>query len=104
MLSMISIFKNILRFLEYKKDLTEELTAHIDPDLAEFVTLLCQGDRDQGKEVNAQKARKDAEKMNKVTRLSRSWRIYCLFLFSLCLNLVNIIVYFQSPLTPFKLF
>lgn len=76
MLSMISIF-NILRFLEYKKDLTEEITAHIDPDLAEFVTLLCQGDRDQGKEVNAQKARKDAEKMNKVTRLSRSWRIYC---------------------------
>lgn len=76
MLSMISIF-NILRFLEYKKDLTEEITAHIDPDLAEFVTLLCQGDRDQGKEVNAQTARKDAEKMNKVTRLSRSWRIYC---------------------------
>lgn len=74
---VISIFKNILRFLEYKKDLTEELTAHIDPDLAEFVTLLCQGDRDQGKEVNAQTARKDAEKMNKVTRLSRSWRIYC---------------------------
>lgn len=68
---------DILRFLEYKKDLTEEITAHIDPDLAEFVTLLCQGDRDQGKEVNAQKARKDAEKMNKVTRLSRSWRIYC---------------------------
>lgn len=77
MLSMISIFKNILRFLEYKKDLTEEITAHIDPDLAEFVTLLCQGDRDQGKEVNAQTARKDAEKMNKVTCLSRSWRIYC---------------------------
>lgn len=77
MLSIISIFKNILRFLEYKKDLTEELTAHIDPDLAEFVTLLCQGDRDQGKEVNAQTARKDAEKMNKVTRLSRPWRTYC---------------------------
>lgn len=68
---------DILRFLEYKKDLTEELTAHIDPDLAEFVTLLCQGDRDQGKEVNAQTTRKDAEKMNKVTRLSRPWRIYC---------------------------
>ncbi|XP_011444277.3 annexin A6 isoform X2 [Magallana gigas] len=54
---------------EYKKDLTEELTAHIDPDLAEFVTLLCQGDRDQGKEVNAQTARKDAEKMNKNGRV-----------------------------------
>lgn len=53
----------------YKKDLTEELTAHIDPDLAEFVTLLCQGDRDQGKEVNAQTARKDAEKMNKNGRV-----------------------------------
>lgn len=57
--------------LEYKKDLTEELTVHIDPELAEFVTLLCQGDRDPGKEVNAQTARKDAEKMNKVTRLPK---------------------------------
>lgn len=81
--------------LEYKKDLTEELTAHIDPDLAEFVTLLCQGDRDQGKEVNAQTARKDAEKINKVTRLSRPWLRELIAYF--CSQRVYINVYFQSP-------
>lgn len=80
--------------------MTEELTAHIDPDLAEFVTLLCQGDRDQGKEVNAQTARKDAEKMNKVTRLYIP-RLRE-FIPNFC-SLVNINVYFQWPLTPFKL-
>ncbi|XP_078316353.1 annexin A6-like isoform X2 [Crassostrea virginica] len=50
---------------EYKKELTDELTAHIDPDLANFVTLLCQGDRDFGTEVNAKMAQKDAEKITK---------------------------------------
>lgn len=77
MLSMISIFKNILCFLEYKKDLIEEFIVYIDFDLVEFVILFCQGDRDQGKEVNVQKVRKDVEKMNKVICLFRLWRIYC---------------------------
>ena len=55
---------------EYKKELTDELTAHIDPDLANFVTLLCQGDRDFGTEVNAKMAQKDAEKITKVSNYS----------------------------------
>ncbi|XP_048733157.2 annexin A6-like isoform X2 [Ostrea edulis] len=49
----------------YGKELTQELTAHIDPDLADFVELLCQGERDQGSEVNAHLAKKDAERMSK---------------------------------------
>lgn len=57
-----------LFLLAYGKELTQELTAHIDPDLADFVELLCQGERDQGSEVNAHLAKKDAERMSKVTR------------------------------------
>lgn len=41
MLSMISIFKNILCFLEYKKDLIDEFIVYIDFDLVEFVILFC---------------------------------------------------------------
>lgn len=41
MLSMISIFKNICVFLEYKKDLIEEFIVYIDFDLVEFVILFC---------------------------------------------------------------
>lgn len=41
MLSMIGIFKNILCFLEYKKDLIEEIIVYIDFDLVEFVILFC---------------------------------------------------------------
>ncbi|XP_061162834.1 annexin A6-like isoform X2 [Saccostrea echinata] len=54
---------------EYKKDLVQELTAHVDPDLADFVVLLCQGEREQDSEVNGQTAKKDAEKMNKNGRV-----------------------------------
>jgi hypothetical protein len=52
--------------LAYGKELTQELTAHTDPDLADFLVLLCQSERDQDTEVNAQLAKKDAEKMSKV--------------------------------------